>query len=72
LNVLGEVEFLLLFLIRKIGAPWRATGLKLAARRQKNFGAPGGAPPPILNHTFAAVISAWRGFGDYFIPNSII
>jgi hypothetical protein len=45
LNVLGEVEFLLLFLIRKIGAP-------------------GGAPPPILNHTFAAVISAWRGFGD--------
>jgi hypothetical protein len=35
LNVLGEVEFLLLFLIRKIGAPWRAAGQKSAAGRQK-------------------------------------
>jgi hypothetical protein len=36
LNVLGEVEFLLLFLIRKIGAPWRAAGQKFLT---------GGAPP---------------------------
>jgi hypothetical protein len=24
------------------------------------------SPLPILNHTFAAAMLAWRGFGDYF------
>ena len=70
--MLGEVEFLLLFLIRKLGARGGAAGHKPAARRKKNFGVPGGAPPPILNHTFAAVMSAWRGFGDYFQSLSTI
>jgi hypothetical protein len=37
---------------------------KIGGGPPKNFGAPGGALPPILNHTFAAVMSASRGFGD--------
>ena len=34
--MLGEVEFLLLFLIRKIGVPWHAAGPKSAARCTKS------------------------------------
>jgi hypothetical protein len=38
LNVLDKVEFLLLFIIRKIGTPWHATKqnlARLAARRRR-------------------------------------